>query len=259
MINQSKANDMRFWNKWRESGAIGSIQAADERQARQNQFNMHSVNEREVGILVQENRPLSGIEQALTYGCNIHGFLSGGGLRVVRIEQDGVLKGYGEHPHVDHALRHADEDYLAGGRDYHDVYGKKHFQYLTGSTSPNSPLDVWVRQGRTFDAEKLVGKIIVELHGYGETREPQEVMKQVNETGQPVSWASRGYTYETSRYTFPNGELGHSTRVLESPEGKKGNHPFSFNIVKSGVGNGFLEALEDAFKAEEVEVERGGN
>lgn len=251
MVNQSKINDPRFWAKWKASGAVGDMYAAYERQ-----MEPLRANEREVEKLVQENRHLTGIEKALQEGNRIHGFLSGGGLRVVRIELDGVLKGYGEHPSVDHALRHADEDFLAGGRDYNAVYGGKHLHYLTGSTGVTSPLDSWVRQGRTFDTYVRDGEVVLELHGYGETRTPQEVIKEVDEKRLPVTWASRGYTYETSKSRFPNGEPCHSTKIIDAPEGRSGSDPWMYKIVKYGTGKSLTEALESAFKATEVEVVR---
>ena len=35
-VNQSKRNDPRFWNKWRNAGAVGNMQTARERQTREN-------------------------------------------------------------------------------------------------------------------------------------------------------------------------------------------------------------------------------
>ncbi len=213
-------------------------------------------NERAVEKLVQESQPLTGIEKSLQDGCRIHGFLSGGGLRVVRIELDYVLKGYGEHPSVDHALRHADEDFLAGGRGYDAVYGRKYLHYLTGSSTATSPLDGWLLQGRTFDAYLKYRKMVVELRGYGETKTPQEVIKEADETGLPVTWKNRGYIYETSKSRFPNGEPCHSTRTIKIPRGRSGADPWSYKIVKAGTGRDFTESLESAFKASEVEVRR---
>jgi hypothetical protein len=47
MTNQSKLNDPRFWKKWRESGAVGTIEEADERArgelTRPNSFPHYSV------------------------------------------------------------------------------------------------------------------------------------------------------------------------------------------------------------------------
>lgn len=250
-VNQSKKNDPRFWEKWRESGAVENVYAAYERRMKPLR-----ANERDVEKRIQENEPLNGIEKALQDGCNIHAFLSGGGLRVVRIEQYGVLKGYGEHPSIDHAIYHADDDFLAGGRDYKTVYGGEHLHYLTGSLSTTSPLDAWVRQGRTFDAYKRDGDVVFELHGYSETDIPPEVLKEVDEMGQTVTWRSRGYTYETSGSRFPNGKACHSTRVIEWPKGRDGADPWMYKIVKTGAGKNFTEALEKAFEATEVEIMR---
>ena len=61
---------------------------------------------------------LDHLQQALRNGAKLHAFLSGGGLRVVRLEKGGKLLGYGEHPYIEEALRHADEDTEAGGRPY---------------------------------------------------------------------------------------------------------------------------------------------
>lgn len=251
MANQSKSNDLRFWQRWQESGAVENMPAAYERQ-----MGPLRANEREVESRVQENQPLTGIEKALRDGCTIHAFLSGGGLRVVRIEQNSVLKGYGEHPSIDHALRHADDDFLAGGRDYNVVYGREHLHYLTGSTSASSPLDAWLRQGRTFDAYVRDREVVFELRGYGQTETPCEVIEQVDKTGQPVIWKNRGYTYETRASRFPNGEPCHSTSIIEKPEGRSGADPWSYKIVKTGTGKDFTEALERAFNAAEVEIMR---
>ncbi len=248
-VNESKKNNPRFWKKWLESGAIGNMHTTYERKIKPLR-----ANEREIESRVQENQPLTGIEKALQEGSNIHSFLSGGGLRVVRIEQDGVLKGYGEHPSVDHALRHADEDFLAGGRDYNAVYGGKHLHYLTGSTDATSPLDGWLRQGRTFDAYVKDGEVVFELHGYGKTETPREIIEQVDKTGQQVTWKNRGYTYETSASRFPSGEPCHSTSIIEKPEGRNGADPWMYKIVKTGTGKDLTEALESAFKAREVEI-----
>ena len=51
--------------------------------------------------------PIVLVEEALRKGKGLHAFLSGGGLRVVRIEDKGrgTLRGYGEHPHIDEAQR----------------------------------------------------------------------------------------------------------------------------------------------------------
>lgn len=249
MVNQSKINDQRYWKKWQESGAIGNMYTASERQMKPLRENEHDVEKR-----IQKNEPLVGLEKALQDGCNIHGFLSGGGLRVIRIEQSGVLKGYGEHPSVDHALRHADDDFLAGGRDYDAVYGKEHLHYLTGSSSSSSSLDAWVRQGRTFDAYIKSGDVVLELRGYGKTKTPANVIEKVDKTGQLVTWDDRGYVYETKASRFPNGERCYSTSVIQNPVGRSSADPWMYKIAKIGTGKNLTEALENAFKATEIEI-----
>lgn len=109
---------------------------------------------------------LTGIEQALRYGCRLHAFRSGAGLRVVRIEKDGDLVGYGEHPHASDALSHANEDILAGGRPYDEVYGCLKPHYLTGSSSANDELDLWLLQGHTFDVRCEGNEFVFELKGF---------------------------------------------------------------------------------------------
>src|SRR3989344_9530066 len=119
-----------------------------------------------MGQNVQERIGLVGLGQALAEGSKIHGFLSGGGLRVVIVKSKQKLRGYGEHPSVDEALIHANEDFLAGGRPYKEVYGKVHTHYLTGSRDTTSPLDAWLRQGNTFDAYRVgENQIVVDLKG----------------------------------------------------------------------------------------------
>jgi hypothetical protein len=94
------------------------------------------------------------IDEALEQGLSLRGFRSGGGLRVVRLEEHNSLKGYGEHPNLEEALRHLNEDYAAGGREYSDVYGPIHPHYLTGSSTPTSELDAHILGGNKFKAFK---------------------------------------------------------------------------------------------------------
>jgi hypothetical protein len=195
---------------------------------------------------------LTRIEMALKDGARMHGFLSGGGLRVVRIEKDGELKGYGEHPNVEEALSHANKDILYGGRPYKLVYGVLNPHYLTGSSTASSRLDGWLLKGNTFDSYAKRQSIITELRGYSYVDPPEDIIAKVEASRKPVEWSFRGYTYRTV-YDTLGGEVCHSTKLL-SPA-KNGADPWMYGIMKRGKGNGFYESLEKAFGDKGVEEE----
>lgn len=197
---------------------------------------------------------LKGLEKSLEEGCRLHGFRSGGGLRVIRLEHEGNLRGYGEHPNVEDALSHASEDFLASGRKYSEVYGKSKPHYLTGSQNVTSPLDGWLIQGKTIDAFMQGGEVVVELRGLAQTKSPKDIIEKVRQTGQPVAWQNRGYTFETRLDKFPSGVPCYSISILESPEGRNTADPWMYNIVKTGKAKGFFEALGKAIEAPELEV-----
>ncbi len=199
---------------------------------------------------------LTGIEKSLHEGCRLHGFLSGGGLRVMRIEQDKVLKGYGEQPHAEDALSDANEDYLAGGRPYDEVYGKLKPHYLTGSSSGASPLDSWMLKGRTIDAYFEQGSIIVDLNGTGVVEIPEEITNKVMKTGQSETWEDRGHTYEIYLTMFPNGEPGWSAKVTRFPNAPDYSRAWFYKIMKRGQADTLDEAIENALKAESVEISK---
>jgi hypothetical protein len=193
------------------------------------------------------------IETALYNGAKMHCFLSGGGLRVVRLERNGKLVGYGEHPHLEDALSHAAEDYEAGGRDYAAVYGGDKPLYLTGSTQPTGPLDAWVRQGRTIDAIVAGNHIVVTMEGYGENRTPDDVAKRVF-AGETVEWEARGLKFKSRPEPFPNGDPGCMTECLT----RTARDAWSFRIHKRGRHTHLQRALELAIEAEEKENDGDG-
>ncbi len=141
----------------------------------------------------KEQPELPGIHEALRNGCRGHAFSSGGGLRVISFSKDDEEKAYGEHPHIEEALLHADEDYLAGRRPYKEVYGKKYPHYLTGDTVSTSNLDYWVRQGHRFDVWQDGGSVVVELRGLSQTKVSDAIQESVlqMEEGEGVFWESR--------------------------------------------------------------------
>lgn len=198
----------------------------------------------------------STIEAALRSGAKLHAFLSGGGLRVVRLEQDDKLLGYGEHPHLSNAFEYCEEDTKAGGRPYGEVYGKLHDLYVTGSTTTNDELDAWIRRGRSFDVTVRDGVTEAVLHGYQDNEAPAGFQERAMK-GETLTWTSRGYTYRISPYHFPNGEPGSSTVVIESPKDKRhGADSSMWPITQTATGSTLLEALLAALKAPPVEVAR---
>jgi len=242
VVNPSKVREERYWKRWSDAGAVEDMRGAYQRTL----FN----NEKSIEQKVQENMPLNGIEVALRDGSKLHGFRSGGGLRVIRIEKNDKLLGYGEHFSVDHALLHADEDYVAGSRNYPEVYGGKYPHYLTGSTDSTSPLDEWLLKGNSVDARFVEGRFVVSLEGYYRTETPDEIMETTKLLGTPVTWTDRGFTYETTMVD----ENSFSTQIIQSPSQRKDG--WIYKATKTGAGKDFKSAVEQAFLAEKVELKR---
>lgn len=187
------------------------------------------------------------IEEALRGGGRLHAFMSGGGLRVLRVERDGVLVGYGEHPTVNNALRILSEDIAAGSRPYADVYGKIEPHYLTGSSAPGGALDAWVRQGQTFDAFVDGDAFVVKLCGWENHKTPDDIMARVL-SGETVQYLdARGVAFESRPSRFPNGEACVSTRCLD--ETKKGADPWMWEVEKLGRAPSLPDALDAALVA----------
>jgi len=166
---------------------------------------------------------------------------------VVRIEKNGKLIGYGEHPYVEEALRHADEDTAAGGRKYDEVYGKLYDHYLTGSVAPSSKLDAWVIQGRTFDVTYEDEHYVARMSASEEVRTPEAVVQRVLATGAPETCTVQGRVLETTRSRFPNGEPCVSTRLVE------GSGWFQ-KTTRTGLGSTIMEALLAGLLADPVEI-----
>jgi hypothetical protein len=202
-------------------------------------------------LFPKEQPDFPGIHEALKKGLKMHAFSSGGGLRVVSFPKGG----YGEHPHIEEALKHLEEDCLAGGRPYKEVYGKLCTHYLTGDTLSTSNLDYWIRSGKTFDCWQKGDEVIFQLKGLTHVDTPREIFKKVMQTGISEKWQHRGYTYLTTKSTFPSGEPCASTKIIEKPKDSKDNaDPWMYRITKTGRGKNFWDAVKKAFKAPEVEV-----
>lgn len=205
------------------------------------------------------DQALSTIQRHL-FDANLHAFLSGGGLRVIRVEKDGKLIGYGEHPSVIDALIHTAEDLEAGGRPYNEAYGPEgcYTSYLTGSSTPDSPLDAWVRKGSTFDAFIDVDEAVVVLKGHHQMHLPKEIQERVIKTGKKEYYEERGWKFSVKPFTFPgNGEKGVSIVTLRKPEDRpnaKSHRATFYPVTKTGRGRTLGEAIDQALEAEEVEV-----
>jgi hypothetical protein len=161
---------------------------------------------------------LLGLADAICAGARLHAFRSGGGLRVVRIERDGQLVAYGEHPYLEQALAYAEEDLAAGGCRYQEVYGKTRPHYLTGSSTPSSSLDRFVCRGPSFDVTCEGGEFVFCAEFSHERRTPQDVIDRVLNLGIAIVFARDGFVYQAERIRFANEERGVSTRVLVTPK-----------------------------------------
>lgn len=204
-----------------------------------------------------------GIKKALSSGCKIHAFRSGGGLRVVRVEKNDKLLGYGEHPDILEAVKHADEDYLAGGRDYHKVYGKIYAHYMTGTTEASCDLDRIILKGSSFDCEQVGGKVFFTINGWVHLDFPKDVMEAAKKAAEAANQSpgpevyyktDRGYylavTYQ--RQMFANGGEGWSSRCIHGPEGENDYKATFYESKFVGSGEDMMSAFEDAHKLYQI-------
>ena len=205
-------------------------------------------------IVAKTDGHLTTLEGALRKGVRLHGFLSGGGLRVVRLELDGQLVGYGEHPHVDAAMSLLAEDYLAGGRPYGDVYGPKKPHYRIGSPVPDSAFDASLRRGRSFDAFAEDENFVCEIDCYEQVELPAEQKSRA--LTEAFLWEQRGYVIQVGPCRFPDGTLGYSMSMVSCPEGKTHSTAFNFGAVRKGVASTLEAAIAAALVAEPVEIEK---
>jgi hypothetical protein len=186
----------------------------------------------------------------------LHAFLSGGGLRVVRLERvrpgqsRGILDGYGEHPHIEEAMAHAAEDFAAGGRPYGEVYGKIHDHYLTGSSEPCSQLDARLRSGKDFDAWFDGGWMRAEIGGYEHEPLTPEVEARAR-SGEEFEWTSeRGV-----RFAFRSvGQGGYCYAPVYKPAGI--GDATLWHAKRRGMGLTLAEAITEALKATPEETAR---
>ena len=200
---------------------------------------------------------------ALLKGHFLHGFCSGGGLRVFRMEKggkDGKLIGYGEHPNALEALSLLAEDLSKLGRAYRSVYGKLYPHYLTGSSTPQGALDERILQGDSIDATAEGGQVVVVVAGYSEYHASKEILDRARaEPDSPVRHENRGCVFATVyHYDVLAGDRypsGWTTSVVSLPKDMKHHRATMWRSTQTGRADTFFTALEKALVAPEVEVE----
>lgn len=149
------------------------------------------------------------LSEFLKKGGDIHGFRSGGGLRVIRASLNDELKGYGEHPYVEHAFNHCEEDLIAGGRDYRSVYGKLYDHYLTGSSTPSSIVDQWMCCGYGLDITFEENMFVFRGEYYFHVKPPQDRVK----LGKPFHFKYKDVTYYVYDLILGN----YSMKAVDNP------------------------------------------
>ncbi len=184
------------------------------------------------------------IEKALKDGYTIHGFRSGGGLRVLTMsKKDEIDRYYGESCNLQEALRILNDDIKAGGRKYEDVYGKIETHYWTGAYSSDvDPVDAWVCSGRKFDVH-FDTQFIVDMTQEEYIETPQAVINEVHNYNKTVFWKVVGKEnptiFKSSPSTFPNGEKCVSTSC-------DGGMNQKMNVIRIATGKNLNDALNEA-------------
>lgn len=159
------------------------------------------------------------LSKALKNGDKLHGFRSGGGLRVVRLTHCEKTGGYGEHPHVETALKYAEDDLKVGGRKYNDFYGKTVDHYLTGDSFASSQLDAYLLQGRDFDVYFENDQFIFLGKYYYTVKIPQEILDKAEKTRINQTWTSdQGIIYEiVPSKVIATNSLSFSIHAISNP------------------------------------------
>ncbi len=198
------------------------------------------------------------IEQALRDGHRLHGFRSGGGLRVINIENDaGETVAYGEAPHIEEALRHAAQDYALGHESYEKQYSgdnARYPHYLTGASEQSSPFDGEMSSGMKIDARRdpRNNDIAVALSGTKFGPEiPDGLQDYVTSTGNAAQFVHRTITYEATPIRFASGDVGITTRVVANPNNLSTT---VYDYAKIAAAPTFAEAIAAAFAAPEIEI-----
>lgn len=195
----------------------------------------------------------AGISYALRDGAHLHGFRSGGGLRVIRLEKPrhGNLLGYGEHPYIEQAFDYCEEDIQAGTRNYKEVYGVIHDHFLTGCSTPSSEVDRWMLAGRELDIN-FNGDLFTFDGKHSVNSIPRKVTDRVAQTRQ-AEWFKdhRGFLFEIIPFVFPgNGEHGSSAKTIVTPPGYQEHDAYRYErpvVLMSPSLSGLLAKMNIEF------------
>lgn len=175
-------------------------------------------------------------------GGKVHGFRSGGGLRVLRIDRAKGKSYYAEAPQFDEALIHLAEDIEAGGRTYKQAYGGIYPHYWTGDSKPSSEVDgKFLLQGRAVDVTFEDGKFVATSIVLEHVKAPEGYEERA-QAGETLRWKSRGFEYEIRGSSFPNGEKCTTTSVVSGRK-KNGADPWFVNQLYSAEADTIEQAL----------------
>lgn len=184
---------------------------------------------------------LIGIKKALSKSppVKMHVFRSGGGLRVVRIEEKRKLIAYGESPTLEDALRRANNDFLKIRPR------KSEIEYLTGQSFASSNIDAWVLRGQTIDLmyDSKFSSFVAILEGYEDQEIPDDVQKMAEANpGVTIYHTSRGLDFATTYYQN------------YFADGSQPMRAFMYKVRKQGEGATFWEAFQNSLTAPSIEI-----
>lgn len=178
---------------------------------------------------------------------------------MVRIEsQADELKGYGEAPHIEDALRLAAEDVKAGGLPYGEVYGKLTPHYLTGTHDRSSKLDTFCKNGN-LNARFESGTFVVDLIGWDECKTPQAIRDAALEAGRDIHWVDpRGSVWLICPFTDGSGWVSR-VNVSHPPGTSASVKRGLWRTIQTGKAASLLEALPLALADQPVIYEEHVN
>lgn len=200
----------------------------------------------------KEKKNIKILEKALSEGGILKVFLSGGRLRIARIDKNDKEIAYGEGLNISNAYNDLTEDYLAGGREYKSVYGKlkPHYTEAQMSNDIHDLFEEFLLMGCEFFAWKEKEQYIFQIKGTLRSVIPKEIINKVLQTGKSVEWEFVGFVHRIykNKNNFPNGDPRVSSEIIKIPEGLKWYE--EKNICKTGEGSDLQTAIQNALNAE---------